>query len=308
MTIARTYNLIVILGPTAAGKTSLAVRLAMELGSEIISADSRQVYIGMDIGAGKDHEEYTVDGVTIPCHLIDIVDPSHEFSVFEYRKRFFDIFEDLSNRGILPIMVGGTGMYITSVLNDYAMAEVPVNEPLRAELDRYPTSPLIARLKAITSRLHNTTDLLDRTRLIRAIEIAEFNRLHSVKEQTPSRIHPLVFGIRWDRKILRERITRRLKERLKSGMIEEVEALHASGTGWDRLEFFGLEYRYVSRYLQGSLTSNDMFQKLNTAIHQFAKRQDTWFRRMERQGITIRWIDNADYARLKELVFHELPA
>ncbi|MBE9504012.1 MAG: tRNA (adenosine(37)-N6)-dimethylallyltransferase MiaA [Proteobacteria bacterium] len=300
-------NLIVILGPTASGKTSLAARLAKELHSEIISADSRQVYIGMDIGTGKDLDEYIVEGETIPHHLIDIVEPSHEFSVFEYQKRFFEVFNELSEKGITPVMVGGTGLYIESVLKGYALAEVPTNEKLRKSLEKSSIQSLAERLRDLNPQLHNTTDLLDRNRLVRAIEIADFTKNNGIKEQRPE-IHPLVLGIRWDRKILRERITRRLKERLNSGMTEEVEALHASGISWEKIDFFGLEYRYIGQFLQGKINYNDMFQKLNSAIHKFAKRQETWFRRMEKQGIKIHWVEDADYDTLKSLVFNELSA
>lgn len=302
-----TYNLIVILGPTASGKTSLAARLAKELHSEIISADSRQVYIGMDIGTGKDLDEYIVEGITIPHHLIDIVEPSYEFSVFEYQKRFFHVFKAISEKGIIPVMVGGTGLYIESVLKGYSMAEVPTNEELRKSLEKCSIQSLAEKLKTINPQLHNTTDLLDRDRLIRAIEISDFTQNNGIKKQRPE-IHPLVLGIRWERKILRERITRRLKERLSSGMIEEVEALHASGISWEKIDFFGLEYRYIGQFLQGKLNDNDMFQKLNSAIHKFAKRQETWFRRMEKQGIKIHWIENADYDILRSLAFNELSA
>lgn len=295
------YNLIVILGATASGKTRLAVRLASELGSEIISADSRQVYRGMDIGTGKDLSEYVIDGVSVPCHLIDIVDPGYEFNVFEYQRRFFECFSEISGRGILPIMAGGSGLYIESVLKGYRMLEVPENLSLRRELETKDMETLAGRLLELNFAVHNTTDLKDRKRLIRAIEIAQHSKEHGSEEMPIPRIEPLVIGVRWKRETLRRRITERLMERLDRGMVEEVEGLHASGTGWGKLEFFGLEYRYVGFYLQGRLSYNEMFQKLNTRIHQFAKRQETWFRRMERRGIIIHWIEGADYDALREL-------
>ena len=296
------YNLIVILGPTASGKTRLAVRLAGELGSEIISADSRQVYPGMNIGTGKDLSEYVVDGVSVPYHLIDIVDPGHEFNVFEYQRRFFECFSEISGRGILPIMVGGSGLYIESVLRRYRMLDVPENVSLRKELETKDMETLVRRLLELNPSVHNTTDLKDRKRLVRAIEIAQYSREHDSEEMPIPQIEPLVIGVRLERGILRRRITERLRKRLDDGMVEEVEGLFALRISWEKLDFFGLEYRYIGLYLQGRLSYDEMFQKLNTRIHQFAKRQETWFRRMERQGIMIHWTENADYDALRELV------
>jgi len=301
-------NLIVILGPTASGKSSVAVRLAAELKSEIISADSRQVYRGMDIGTGKDLAGYVVEGKKIPCHLIDIVDPAYEFNLFEYQKRFHEVFESLADRAVLPIMAGGTGLYIDAVLRGYGLTEVPESEALREELDLKSDFEIARRLRKLNPKLHNSTDLNERSRIIRALEIALFERDCAKYDKPVPEIRPLVIGIRWDRQVLRERITRRLKERLDAGLIEEVERLHKEGIGWAKLDFFGLEYRYVGQYLQGKLDYNDMFQKLNSAIHQFAKRQDTWFRRMERKGVEINWIDDADYGKVRALVLNELSA
>ena len=296
-------NLIVILGPTASGKTKLAARLAKDLHSEIISADSRQVYRGMDIGTGKDLSEYVVDGIAIPCHLIDIVDPAYEFNVFEYRRRFFLCFSELSSRGMIPIMTGGTGLYIESVLKNYRMLEVPESPKLREELEKEEMDTLVKRLLRLNPASHNTTDLRDRKRLIRAIEIQEFTKAwHGSSDDTVPLIVPLVVGVYWERSILRQRITHRLQERLKSGMIEEVKNLHASGIRWDKLDFFGLEYRYVGLYLRNALSYKDMFRTLNTRIHQFAKRQETWFRRMEKRGIEIHWINGNDYNSLKNII------
>jgi len=280
------FNLLVILGPTASGKTKIGVQLAHALDGEIISADSRQVYRGMDIGTGKDLREYG----DIPYHLIDIVDPGYEFNVFEFQRRFGEVFSDIRERGKLPIMVGGTGLYLESVLKKYRLPEVPPNPSLRKELQPIPLEKLVARLKSTNPRLHNTTDLLDRDRVIRAIEISESKEGRHPPFPLPD-LNPLVFGIRWPRTILRQRITQRLRERLNQGLVEEVERLHKSGISFETLEFYGLEYRFIALFLKGELNRNDMFQKLNSAIHQFAKRQETWFRRMERQGILIHWID-----------------
>jgi tRNA dimethylallyltransferase len=296
------YNLIVILGPTASGKTKLAARLARDKGSEIISADSRQVYRGMDIGTGKDLTEYVIDGCTVPYHLINIVDPDHEYNVFEYQQHFFSCFAEITSREIIPIMVGGTGLYIESVLKGYRMPVVPENPHLRIELEKEHMEAMVKRLLELNPTVHNTTDLLERNRLIRAIEIAEH-----LKTQEPvdsilmPHIIPLIIGVRWERAVLRQRITDRLQERLSSGMVEEVKQLHASGIGWEKLGFFGLEYRYVGLYLQGMISYHNMFRILNIRIHQFAKRQETWFRRMERQGIKIHWIEGTDHQAVKTL-------
>jgi tRNA dimethylallyltransferase len=279
--------MLVILGPTASGKTRLGVQLARSMGGEIISADSRQVYRGMDIGTGKDLAEYE----NIPFHLIDVVEPRHEFNVFEFQRLFFQAFSAIRKRGRLPFLVGGTGMYLDAAVKGYRLVEVPENLLLRGELAELSMTELAERLKRVASRLHNSTDLLEWDRLIRAIEIAEYERDHA-HEPVPE-IKPLIFGIRLEREALRRRITARLKERLEKGMIEEVERLHAEGVPWETLEFYGLEYRFIARHLKGELNRNDMFQKLNSAIHDFAKRQETWFRRMERGGTVIRWLDGA---------------
>jgi tRNA dimethylallyltransferase len=297
------HNLIVILGPTASGKTRLAARLAARISAELISADSRQVYRGMDIGTGKDLAEYIVDGVPVPYHLIDVAEPGHLFSVFEFQQRFYECFREIRARGRMPIVVGGTGLYIESVLREYRMPPVLENAALREELEALSMEELAARLLHLNPALHNTTDLTGRERLIRAIEIAEHSSKHGSGDviQRPD-IVPLVIGVRWDRPVIRERITKRLKERLDQGMIEEVQSLREAGVSWDRLDEMGLEYRYVSRYLRGEMSRDEMFKTLNIRIHQFAKRQDTWFRGMERRGISIHWIEGSDEAALPELV------
>jgi tRNA dimethylallyltransferase len=278
-------NLLVILGPTASGKTRLGVELARRLSGEIISADSRQVYRGMDIGAGKDLAEYG----NVPYHLIDIVDPGYEFNVFEFQRLFLEAFSDIQSRGRLPVMVGGTGMYLEAVLKGYRLVEVPENSELRKELASLSLEELAERLRQANPRLHNTTDLLEHGRLVRALEITTYENGHE-PDPLPE-MEPVILGIRWERSTLRQRITGRLKERLDQGLIEEVESLHRSGVPYETLEFYGLEYRFVARYLKGDISRNDMFQKLNSAIHDFAKRQETWFRRMERNGTVIRWVD-----------------
>lgn len=279
------FNLLVILGPTASGKTKVGVKVAQALNGEIISADSRQVYRGMDIGTGKDFKEYGL----VPYHLIDIVDPGYEFSVFEFQRLFFKTFKEIQERGHLPILVGGTGLYIDSVLSPYQMVEVPINPALRQELSSLTNEELAERLKRINPKLHNTTDLLDRERLIRAIEICELSQ--NKENLSFPEIKPLIFGIRWPREILKQRINLRLEERLKQGMIEEVERLQRKRVSLETLEAYGLEYRFIAKYLKSELTFNDMHQKLQHAIHQFAKRQMTWFRRMERLGLPIQWVD-----------------
>jgi len=296
------YNLIVILGPTATGKTRLAARLAKDRESEVISADSRQVYRGMDLGTGKDIEEFLVDGSVVPCHLIDIVDPGYEFNLFEYQQRFYRCFSEVSGRGIVPIMVGGTGLYIESVVRGYTMLEVPEDPALRGELSAMDMNALRERLLESSPALHNTTDTEDRERLTRAIEIAEHTRKSGgAGEPEHPAICPFVIGIRWERSVLRDRITKRLKERIDAGMIEEVRKLHDGGVRWERLDSFGLEYRYVSRHLRGEMDRDEMVSQLGTRIHQFAKRQMTWFRGMERRGTVIHWIDGADYNALDAL-------
>jgi tRNA dimethylallyltransferase len=293
-------NLAVILGPTASGKTQLAAKLANDLHGEIISADSRQVYKNMDIGTGKDLNQYIINGRRIPYHLIDIVAPESEFNLFEFQNRFYKTFSELIEKKILPVLVGGTGLYLESVLTGYNMPHAPMDQELRKELSQKSKDELQKMLLALKPQLHNKTDLEDSERLIRAIEI---ERARSAKDQTQKPdINAVVFGIRWERSTLRQRITVRLKERLEQGMIEEVMKLHTAGLTWKKLESFGLEYRFISQYLQKKITFDEMKNRLNTAIHQFAKRQETWFRRMEKKGIVINWLQSNDYSLLKESV------
>ncbi len=289
MTITHPFNLLTILGPTASGKTRLAVALAQELGGEIISADSRQVFRGMDIGSGKDLHEYG----PVPYHLIDILDAGEEFSVFEFQRRFLQVYEEITARKAVPILCGGSGMYLDAVLRGYRMAEVPHDDSLRAELALMSDIALAEELWRLRPEQHNSTDLLDRERTVRAIEIARSEvEGRSACEPFPL-LQPVVIGIHWERETLRRRITERLRERLDNGMIEEVERLHSCGIAWERLDYYGLEYRYIGAYLRGDLNRNDMFQRLNSAIHNFAKRQGNWFRRMERHGVAINWIEGS---------------
>jgi len=295
-------NLIVILGPTASGKTHLAVRLAHDMRGEIISADSRQVYKKMDIGTGKDLDQYIINDRRIPYHLIDIIDPENEFNLFEFQNRFYEVFNNMIERGVVPVLVGGTGLYLESVLMGYNMPHAPVDKKLREELNRKSKCELQEILQEMKPRLHNKTDIDDSERLIRAIEIERARNITDHAQQGRPDIDAIVFGIRWERSTVRQRITARLKERLNQGMIEEVRKLNAAGLTWTKLESFGLEYRFVSRYLQKLITFEEMEKKLNTAIHQFAKRQETWFRRMEKKGIVINWISGDNYTLLKESV------
>ena len=290
-------NLLVILGPTASGKTHLAVQAAHQLNGEIISADSRQVYRGLDIGSGKDLDEYG----TTPYHLIDVVDPGYEFSLFDFAKAFSSSFDEISGRNRLPILAGGTGLYLDAILRGYELVSVAENRALRRELEPLTMEALQLRLQTLRLEQHNTSDLEDRSRLIRAIEIAEGEKQAEAQPLCLPQLTPQVFGLRWPRELLRKRITRRLRERLDHGLIEEVANLHAAGISWENLDYYGLEYRFVARHLQGQFNRNDLFQKLNSAIHQFAKRQETWFRRMERQGIVIHWL-NAEGDPVAELL------
>lgn len=288
------YNLLVLLGPTASGKTGLAVHLARRIGGEILSADSRQVYRGMDLGTGKDLSEYGREGEAVPVHLIDICDPSEEFSLFDFQNRFYRAFQQIAQRNRIPVMAGGTGLYLDAILRGYQMTAVPEQRELRDQLAGEGMEDLRRRFRLLCPDAHNTTDMLERKRVIRAIEIAEFVREHPGAAVSPITVTPMVIGIRCGREALRRRITTRLKIRLEAGMIEEVRRLHDHGIGWDRLDAFGLEYRYIALYLQRKITAEEMFQTLNTRIHQFAKRQETWFRRMERNGVRIHWIEGAD--------------
>lgn len=284
--------MIVILGPTATGKTTIAAQTAYRIDGEIISADSRQVFRGMDIGTGKDLDEYTVDGKKIPYHLIDIADAGEEYSVFRFQQDFLKAWNDIRRRKKPVILCGGTGFYIESVLRQYQLTPVPDNPELRERLSEKSLEELAETLSSL-KKLHNKTDTKERERLIRAIEIETFYQEYP-EEITPfPKINAKIFGIHFEREIIRERITRRLRQRLENGMIEEVETLLQQGVPPEKLMFYGLEYRYATQHLLGEISRDELFRLLNIAIHQFAKRQTTWFRKMEQKGIEIQWIDSA---------------
>lgn len=294
------YNLITILGPTASGKTAVAAKVASALEGEVISADSRQVYRGMDLGTGKDYADYVVDGETVPYHLIDIVDAGYEYNVFEYQKDFLKVFADITGRWKIPVMCGGSGLYLEAVLKNYKLIQVPINEELRAKLEGKSLDELTELLKTYKSALHNQTDIENEKRAIRAIEIEEYYLSHPEIDTGMPHICSLVVGVKFDRLSRRKRITTRLKQRLKERMLDEVQRLLDSGLTPEQLTYYGLEYKFMTQYLTGQLTYQEMFDGLNVAIHQFAKRQMTWFRRMEKQGIEIRWLDG--YMPLDEKV------
>ena len=284
------YDLIAILGPTASGKTPFAAALAAELHTEIISADSRQIYRGMDLGTGKDLADYTVDGKQIPYHLIDIAAPGYKYNVFEYQRDFLNVYETIKQKGCLPVVCGGTGMYLESVLKGYRLLPVPENPELRTRLADKSLEELTDILKGYKS-LHNTTDVDTAKRAIRAIEIEEYYAHTPVDERSFPQMNSLIIGVDIDRELRREKITRRLHQRLEEGMIDEVRRLIEQGIQPDDLIYYGLEYKYLTLYVIGKLTYEEMFTQLETAIHQFAKRQMTWFRGMERRGFTIHWVD-----------------
>lgn len=293
------YDLITILGPTASGKTSLAAALAAHLKTEIISGDSRQVYRRMDLGTGKDLSDYVVDDYKVPYHLIDIVEPGYKYNVFEYQRDFFVAYEDIKARGLLPILCGGTGMYLESILKGYRLLPVPENKELRERL----ASKSLEELTDILShykKLHNSTDVDTVKRAIRAIEIEEYYLTQDVNARSFPEIHSLIIGVDINRDLRRQKITNRLKKRLQEGMVDEVKALLKEGINPDDLIYYGLEYKYLTLYAVGKLSYDEMFSQLEIAIHQFAKRQMTWFRGMERRGFQIHWI-NAE-APLKENV------
>lgn len=284
------FDLITILGPTASGKTPLAAALAARLRTEIISGDSRQVYRRMDLGTGKDLADYVVDGYRVPYHLIDIAEPGYKYNVFEFQRDFLKAYEDMRSRGLLPVLCGGTGMYLESVLKGYRLLPVPENPELREKLADKSLEELTAIL-ASYKKLHNTTDVDTAKRAIRAIEIEEYYLHQPVEAREFPEIRSLIIGVDIDRDLRREKISRRLKQRLDEGMVDEVRALIESGIHPDDLIYYGLEYKYLTLYATGQMTFDEMYRQLEIAIHQFAKRQMTWFRGMERRGFTIHWID-----------------
>jgi tRNA dimethylallyltransferase len=287
--------MITILGPTASGKTTLAAHLAARIGGEIISADSRQVYRRMDIGTGKDLDDYVVDGKQIPYHLIDIAEPGTKYNLFQYQQDFHDAYNDIKSRGATPILCGGTGLYIEAALKGYALSPVPQNPELRARLEGKSLEELTDMLVALKQKngsvMHNTTDVDTAQRAIRAIEIETYNAEHPTEERQMPKIDSLVIGVNIDRESRREKITKRLRQRLDNGMVEEIRSIIDSGVAPEDLIYYGLEYKYVTEYVIGKTTYDEMFRSLEIAIHQFAKRQMTWFRGMERRGTVIHWID-----------------
>jgi len=290
MILNKKPNLIVIIGPTATGKTAFAAHLAFQLNGEIISADSRQVYRGMDKATGKDFSDYMVNGKQVPYHLVDIVDPGYEYSVYEFQRDFLKAFHSINEKGKLPVLCGGTGMYIESVLKGYRLTDVPENQALRKKLEVASDSDLTEKLKSFKVP-HNLSDLSDRKRLVRAVEIQQYYTDHPETDRSFPEIRPVIFGIRFEREALRQRITGRLKMRLEAGMADEVKDLLRKGLKPDQLKFYGLEYKYLTQYVTDEISYEEMFRLLNTAIHQFAKRQMTWFRKMEKEGAEINWIE-----------------
>lgn len=291
------YDMLTILGPTAGGKTSLATRMAHILNGEIISADSRQVYRGMDLGTGKDLDDYIIEGHEIPYHLIDIVNAGYKYNVFEYQQDFLDVYSKLQKEDKFPVFCGGSGMYLDAVLKGYKLILVPDNEQLRNDLEKKNNEELIEILRSF-KKLHNTSDLESRKRLIRAIEIETFyDESKDIDDYFP-KINSLIIGVKYDRDSRRRRITQRLKQRLDEGMVDEVKQIINSGVSPEVLMYYGLEYKYLTQYIIGEISFDEMFKQLETAIHRFAKRQMTWFRGMEKKGFKINWLDG--YASMKE--------
>ena len=285
------YDMLTILGPTATGKTQLAAQMAHRLNGEILSADSRQIYRGMDLGTGKDLADYVVNGTRVPCHLVDIANAGEQYNVFEFQRDFLKAYSDIRARDRYPVMCGGSGMYLEAILKGYRLIQVPVDATRRAELQLLSLDQLTQILKALKS-IHNTSDIENTKRAIRAIEIEEFCASHPETDLSFPSINSMIVGIYIERETRRRRITARLKQRLASGMIDEVRELLNRGLNPDDLTYYGLEYKYITNFIMGDLTYDEMFTSLNIAIHQFAKRQMTWFRKMEREGFQIRWLNS----------------
>lgn len=284
------YDIIAIIGPTASGKTSLAVALAKDLNTEVISGDSRQVYRRMDLGTGKDLSDYRIDGMNIPYHLIDIAEPGTKYNLFQYQQDFLPVYEQIKAKGKIPILCGGTGLYVESILRGFNLVPVPENMKLRESLSGKTLDELTEILKGYKT-LHNTTDVDTVNRAIRAIEIEEYMRKHPVEKRSFPALNALIVGIDVAREVRRQRISKRLRQRLDEGMVEEVRALLQEGISADDLIYYGLEYKYLTLYVLGKLSYDEMYSQLEIAIHQFAKRQMTWFRGMERRGLKIHWLD-----------------
>jgi tRNA dimethylallyltransferase len=284
------YDLLVVTGPTASGKTALAAAISHRTGGEIISADSRQVYRNMNLGTGKDYNDYVVNGIKIPYHLIDIAEPGYKYSVFEFQRDFIKVYTDLKKRKVFPVVCGGSGMYADSIITGYKMFEVPPDSGLRVELEKKSMEELREILLTFKN-LHNTTDIDSRKRVIRAIEIEHYGTTKNKQSNEFPKVKALLVGIMFDRDTRRNRITERLKQRLDSGMIEEVKNLIQSGVNSETLIYYGLEYKFITLYLSGKISHAEMVRDLETAIHQFAKRQMTWFRGMEKKGLKIHWLE-----------------
>ncbi len=288
-------KLITILGPTATGKTKLAATIANVINGEIISADSRQVYREMTLGTGKDYADYIIEGKTIPYHLVDIAEPGSEYNIFQFQRDFVSAFKEIASRNKMPILCGGSGMYLESIIKKYALTEAPLNNDFRSTLEQKTHTELREMLQDMR-KVHNKTDIETRERLIRAIEIENYITLNPEKIISFPDFKTIVFGIDFPREKIRERITHRLKERLESGMIQEVQKLLDNGISPERLKQYGLEYKFITMFILNEINAQQMFQLLNTAIHQFAKKQMTWFRRMEKHGILIHWLDGTKKA------------
>lgn len=294
-------KIIVILGPTASGKTKLAAKLASEFKGEVISADSRQVYKGMDIGTGKDLEDYMVNGHKIPYHLIDILEPTEEFNLYQFKKYFNQVIEEISQRKKQAFLVGGSGLYLSSVIQNYELKEAEINENDIFKLSAMNIDELKKILFDLRSINHNTTDLIDKDRTVKAILAAKAERNILNKK-----FISVVIGIKLEKDEIKKRISQRLEKRLKSGMIEEVEGLMESGVSLQKLLFFGLEYKFIGLYLRNELSYDEMFMKLNQAINKFAKRQATWFRKMEKEGININWVDGGNYEKARSIILDQI--
>ncbi len=288
--IVTDYDLLALTGPTASGKTLLAAFIASRIGGEVISADSRQVYKKMNIGTGKDYSDYVIDGKHIPYHLVDIVNPGTKYNVFEYQRDFIPVYNDLKARGSFPVVCGGSGLYIDSIITGYRMYEVPPDPILRSALEKKSMTELTAILSTYR-KLHNKTDLDSKKRLIRAIEIEHYQSSRTKKASPFPALKVLVTALHFDRETRRRRISERLRLRLAGGMIDEVKKLLTDGVSSETLIYYGLEYKYITLYLMGRLSYEEMTCELETAIHQYSKRQMTWFRGMERKGTVIHWID-----------------
>jgi tRNA dimethylallyltransferase len=303
----RKYPLIVITGPTAVGKTKLAVALAAELKGEIINADSRQVYKHMDIGTGKDMDEYDIDGKSIAYHLINICEPGYKYNIKEYQKDFSAVYDVLQEKHIPAILCGGSGLYIESAIEGNPFAFVPINKSLREELGDYSKSKLIGLISEEITEQLNITTLTTSKRLVRAVEISRYIQEHSHNQTKRKRLDAIIFAVKLDRDLVLKRILSRLKYRLENGLVEEIESLLAIGIAPEQLLYYGLEYRWVTMYILGEMTYDEMFERLNISIRQFAKRQMTWFRRMEKKGYELNWLDGSKSTEeLKNVVLAKL--